>query len=101
MNTLVNLLNVPKDVYVPEWIMVRKELSPGEKLCYACFSALSYKNNDVSRQGIANLMGTSVRQVDRYIKRLQDCKLIQVERVGLNQTNKYYYLEHEWMNDER
>jgi transcription initiation factor IIE alpha subunit len=100
MNRLINMVMVPKDVFVPEWIMVRKELSPGEKLCYASISAIAYKGNDVSRQGIANLMGTSIRQVDRYIKRLQELKLIKVEQVGLQQTNKYHYLEHEWMNDE-
>lgn len=100
MNRLINKINVPKDVFVPEWIMVRTELSPGEKLCYGSISAIGYRGNDVSRQGIANLMGTSIRQVDRYIKRLHELKLIKVEKQGLQKTNKYYYLEHKWMNDE-
>ena len=101
MNRLINKIYSLKDVFVPEWIMVRKELSPGEKLCYASLLTIANQTTDVSRQRIANFMGTSIRQVDRYIKRLRELKLIKVEKQGLQKPNQYYFYRHKWMNDER
>jgi len=88
---------------VPNWLMKRKELSPGAKICFArlvqfcgrykylCFPA---------QETLGEELGISTQQAKRYIKELKTVKLIDVKQRGFNQSNVYYILGHKWMEGE-
>ena len=85
--------------YIPEWLMEREEISPGAKLCYARLIRFSGKDGKCypKRDKIAQGIGVSERQVDRYIRELKNADLIDVHQSGLGRTNDYIFYEHEWM----
>lgn len=86
---------------VPNWIMVRKELSPGAKLHYGRLR--QYQGKHISGwpklETLAKEEGCSVRQIQNYNKELIKFKLIQTTRRGLSKSNLYVLLDHEWKRD--
>lgn len=85
--------------FVPNWLLSRDEVSHGAKLVYARLAQLTAEKGyaEPTRELLAVDIGTSTRQLDRYLTELSDHTLIQVERVGKKNPNKYWFLTHVWM----
>jgi DNA-binding transcriptional ArsR family regulator len=86
---------------IPEWLSRRREASPGAKLLYGRL-AFRAGEKEVAWPGRASLaadLGVSVSQIDRYLKELKACRLIESERLGLGRTNRYYFLDHPWIQE--
>jgi len=84
--------------FIPNAIMRDGNISPGAKLCYARLCQYADKNTGVAYPGqdaLADELGASVRQVQRYIKELEDYGMLHVERPGLRKANRYRFLIHE------
>ena len=81
------------------WLMRRRELTPGAKLVYTRFTQYAGVKNyaRVKQATLALEIGLSLRQVKRYIAELAHFHLIEIHQVGLNKANLYYFLEHPWM----
>jgi hypothetical protein len=88
---------------VPNWLMRRKEVSPGAKLCYGKLCQFNGKNGKCfpGRELLAKELGCSPRSVTRYVKELQKWNLLDVIRVGKRCTNRYLFHRHKWMGDWR
>ena len=52
------------------------------------------------RRMLADDMGATVKQVDRYIKELKTCGLIDIVQHGLTMPNSYVFFHHGWMEME-
>lgn len=87
----------------PNWLMRRKELSPGAKILYC--RAAQYAGNKnyarVKQETLCLETGFCVRQVRDYIKELEHFGLIEIQQIGLNKCNIYYFLDHPWMYEEK
>lgn len=87
---------------LPDWLLARAELSDGDKLCYARLARYAVQDG-VARPAVPTLaqaLGASVRQVQRYLVRLVAVGLVEVERQVAQDgqhANRYYFLAHEWM----
>lgn len=88
---------------IPEWLECRssKELSDGAKLVYARLSRFCGENGHCypKLELLSRKVGKSLAQVKRCIKELREKKLIESIRVGKKCANRYYFLEHPWMNE--
>lgn len=84
---------------VPNWLMTRKEVSSGGKLCYARLCQYAGKNGKCFPRvtKLAKDLGLSERQTFRFIQELIRHGLIETQRRGLGKTNLYFFLEHPWM----
>lgn len=87
--------------FVPNWLMVRKEISHGGKLCYARLAQYAGKHGVAhpSQPALAAQLCVSARQVRSYISELTKYKLIESQQEGYQGTNTYYFLWHEWMDE--
>lgn len=96
------LSNPPKGLRfspVPNWLMKRKEVSPGAKLAYGRLGQYA-GGATLAFPGFANLareLGTSKRSAKRYIRELESHRLIRRERRWSGRTD-YHFLAHEWMD---
>lgn len=100
--------------FIPNWLLKRKEISPGAKLVYA--RLCQYAGADgfcyPGQKSIAVEVGLASeeevkehkefqcrqgRQIRRFLKELEANRLIEVERVGKKCSNRYYFLWHGWM----
>jgi hypothetical protein len=79
--------------------MQRKEISAGAKLCYGRLARFAGKDGSCypKRETLANAIGVSQRQVDRYINELKKYNLIGVGQTGKKRPNEYFFYESEWM----
>jgi len=86
--------------FVPNWLLCRKELNPGDKVCYARLAQFAGKDGECFPEipTLAEELGVSPRQVDRYLAVLKKFNLIVAIRRGLGKSNKYLFIHHEWMN---
>jgi hypothetical protein len=92
--------------WIPLWLLERHEVSAGAKLVYSILCRHSGQNGECF-PGIARLakeLGFPISQEDsrsirRHIQELVDFGLIEKEQIGLNKTNRYYFLKHEWMEN--
>jgi hypothetical protein len=86
--------------FMPEWLLPRKKISAGAKLCYARLARFSGKNGKCypKIEKIADALGVSKRQCKTYLKELRDQQLIESEQQGLGKPNQYFFLDHQWMN---
>lgn len=77
---------------------MRKEISPGAKLCYARLAQYAGADGvcNPKQETLATAIGVSARTVRDYIRELEDNNLIETAQIGLNCANHYYFLEHEW-----
>jgi hypothetical protein len=85
--------------FVPNWLQCRSEISQGAKLAYARLAQHAGERGDCfPRQStLAVELGKSERTANEYIRELVKCGLIEVERPGLGQPNRYFFLEHAWI----
>lgn len=70
---------MPVCAFVPGWVLSDTRLSPGAKLAFATFGTVYDASNateKISLQGIAKQMGVSVQKVRRYIRELQNAKVV-------------------------
>jgi hypothetical protein len=87
---------------VPNWLLERNELSQGAKLAYARLCQYAAKDGAdegaawPKRETLADELGVTARQVDRYLKELESYKLIEVDRPGLTKSNRYRFPTHLW-----
>jgi len=84
------------------WLMRRKELSPGAKHVYNRLGQYAGEKNcaRVKQETLAIETGFCLRQVKAYIKELVHFGLIEVQQFGLNKANLYYFLDHPWKYSE-
>lgn len=70
-----------------------KDISDGAKNLYLIMLALSIKSNEIehSQKTLANIMGKSVRTVQRYLKELKEAGLLEIF-FRLGRTNIYRVL---------
>lgn len=89
--------------FIPNWLAARTEISPGSKICYAelCRHAGNGGVAWPSLETLGREMGTTERQVRRYIDELEREGLIESERQGLRRCNRYYFLDHKWLVSDR
>ena len=88
------------NAYVPNWLLCRKEkISPGAKLLYSLLCQHAGKNGQCypKQETLAEELGCSKRTIARYIKELKKWELIKSTRLGKRCSNRYFMLEHEWM----
>jgi len=85
----------------PNWLMRRKELTPGAKTVHCRLSQSAGKElfACIKLETLARDTGFSLAQVKRYISELAYFGLIEVEQIGLNHANRYYFLQHSWMDE--
>jgi len=88
--------------FVPNWLLIRPEISPGEKLCYARLCQFAGRNGIAfpKLETLAKELACSVSQVQRNLNVLIEQGLIEKDRAGLQASNHYYFLEHRWMSEE-
>ena len=85
--------------FIPNWLLMRAEISFGAKLVYARLcqyagdNALCYPH----QKTLATEIGTNKRQIIRIIHELKEYALIEINRVGLKCTNRYKFPFHQWM----
>jgi hypothetical protein len=85
--------------FIPNWLLERSEISPGAKLCFARLAQYAGKNGKAfpAQETLGNALGTSARNVRRYLKELEEHRLIRPIQHGMNQPNSYEFLLHDWM----
>ena len=76
---------------VPNFILRDPELSLGAKTVYALLLSYAWHNDFCfpGQDKIAGDMGVSRPSVNAFIKQLETCKLLTIERRGLGKTNIY------------
>lgn len=88
--------------FVPNWLLERKEVSHGAKLCYAKLCQYAGKDGICfpKQEKIANNIGLeSRRQSIRLIQELESYNLIFTIKPGKKCVNRYKFLYHPWMGD--
>jgi len=87
--------------FAPNWLLLRPEVSPGAKLCYARLSQFAGEaNNCRPRQDtLAAELAVSARTVNDYLRELRGHGLLEWDRHGLGKANRYYFLDHPWIHE--
>lgn len=85
--------------YIPNFLLRRPEISFGGKTLYARLSQYAGEKGFAypSRRTLAEDLGSSLTAIKRYLHELEDLKLIEIESGGVEETNKYFFLDHDWM----
>jgi len=88
---------------IPNWLLERKDISSGAKLVYARLCQFSGKNEKCypSIKTLAKAVGCGVTSCRKHINELKKNHLIKVKRLGLRCNNRYYFLQHDWMAEDR
>ena len=88
-------------IYVACWLsqVSTKLLSLGAKFLYGRLAQWSNERGQVHRSAplLAKEIGCSTRQVERYLKELRDCELIETYQCKDGGENYFLFYEHEWM----
>ncbi len=86
---------------IPNWLQCRREISQGAKLAYARLAQYAGKGGDCFPRQItlAAELGVSERTANEYIRALVKSRLIEKERLGLGLSNRYFFLDHPWIQD--
>lgn len=76
---------------IPNALLQRTDLSPGAKLTYMALLSFAWQDDHCfpGQERLATAIGMSKRSIDRFIKELEDVKLVSHKQRGLNQTNIY------------
>lgn len=87
--------------FIPNWLLRQTELGMGAKVTYARLAQYAGENGVAfpKLETLAEELGSSVRQTQRYIAELEEHDLIEVEQPGMGQANRYYFLSHAWMTE--
>lgn len=88
-----------QNIYVPDWLLCREDISNGAKLLYGKLCQHSGKDGNCfpKLRTLAEELGCSQRTIGRYVKELKEYGLIEPIRVGKKCSNRYRFLKHEWM----
>lgn len=90
-------------ILIPEAIVSLpvRTLSQGAKVAYGRLKRYSGADGMAypKRETLAREIGCGVRQTDLYLNELRKFGLIETERPGLGKPNRYYFLEHEILDD--
>lgn len=85
---------------VPNWLMEQRAVGPVAKLVYGELAWQSSKHAGVAQVTLGELMervGGTKSTVQRALKELEGLRLIESQQVGLNQANRYKFLDHPWI----
>lgn len=76
---------------IPNVILRHKKLSPGAKLTYALFLSYAWQKDSCfpGQETIAEHLGSSTRQVRRFVQELKNAGYLKSERRGVGYTNLY------------
>jgi hypothetical protein len=87
----------------PNWLLCRTEISSGAKILYARLCQFAGDNGKCfpGVKTLSDEIGSSQRQVARFLNELSDNDLIIRNRRGLTRTNTYDFPHHEWMDIEQ
>jgi len=85
--------------FLPQWLLERRELSPGAKLVYARLARYAGKRGVAyPRQSVlAAEIGLRERQVRTYLAELRDCGLVAALKGSRGKPSRYYFLAHLWI----
>jgi len=80
---------------VPNWLMKRKDVSPGAKLCYGRLSQFcdDYGRASPSREDLADELAVTPASIDRYLLELIKCEILVSKRRGQGRSNVYFFPE--------
>ena len=80
--------------FIPNWLLQRSDISPGAKLLFARLAQFAGEDGRAwpSQEALGKEIGVSDRQVRTYLHELLLAQIIEGERRGLTQTNRYYFL---------
>lgn len=98
----VNPARKYEGILVPQWLLKRSasEICHGTKLCYAQLLSHGRSGQCFPRLKIlADELGVTCRQIQRYLKKLIDLKLIEIQE-NVGHSNNYHILLHKWMFDD-
>lgn len=87
---------------IPNWLIVRSEISQGAKLCYGVLIKRGGEKGYCwpSLETIGADLGVSASQAKKYIGELRKVSLVATEKRGMDKSNNYRFLAHIWMDDE-
>jgi hypothetical protein len=76
---------------MPNFILRDATLTVGAKTVYALFLSYGWHNDRCfpGQKLLAEHMGMGIASVNRFIKELEDCALIEIKRRGQGKTNIY------------
>src|SRR5262245_57464039 len=99
MSKRINPYKLFVGCFLPNWLVRRQEISQGAKICYARLAQYAGDKGYAypSQETLAGELGVCSRQVRNYLDELVKARLIDSDQQGLNSTNCYYFLTHEWM----
>ena len=85
--------------FVPNWLLCRREISQGAKLCYARLAQFAGEDGLCypKQTTLASELGVAERTVRDYIRELEESNLIESVQNGLRRANDYYFLDHHWI----
>jgi hypothetical protein len=85
--------------FVPNWLLCRKEVSSGAKLCYARLAQFAGRAGECypKQETLAVELGVSSRTVRAHLAELEKFKLIESQQKGLKMPNSYFFLNHPWI----
>ena len=84
---------------IPNWLQRRTEVSQGAKLAYARLAQHAGKDGECfpKQQTLAAELGVGERTANEYVRTLVKFRLIEMERLGLGMSNRYFFLDHPWI----
>jgi hypothetical protein len=85
---------------IPNWLLCRKEVSPGAKLTYARLTQYAGKHGRCfpKQRTLAGELGVTERTARSYLHELVSLKLIEIKQLGLQKPNRYFFLDHPWID---
>ena len=103
-NKVINPYRKWTGCQIPNWLLKRREISKGAKLCYS--RLIQYAGQDgkafPKQKVLAEELGIkSDRTVRKYLKELETQNLLKIKQRGKMQSNRYFFLDHEWIPSER
>lgn len=91
---------------IPNWLLRRREISPGAKLVYALLTdntcGIDFPEYELAsgldEKKIAQSIGASERSIRNWLKELENGGLIRYEVSGWGKPNLYRFLKHPWQS---
>ncbi|MEL7832766.1 helix-turn-helix domain-containing protein [Fodinibius sp. Rm-B-1B1-1] len=88
---------------IPNFLMRRKEMSQGAKLCYGRLAQYAGRDGKAypKQKQLSKELGVSSRMIRKYLNELIGANLIEVQQKGKKQPNSYRFLRHSWMDQDK
>jgi hypothetical protein len=85
----------PREIWpnreLPDWLMRRRYLSPGAKLCFAYLARFAGQDGP-GLEEVGKALGVTGRQAAEYVKDLKTAGLLETERRGPGRGSRYVFL---------